>query len=184
MTLPRNRTCDKAYPTRRDASGHYLCAFCGKPNPKGRRRYCSDACAQEVHVRSGNLAGMYVFRRDKGKCARCGCDTDALAKAARVVAKQMALAHGLPSWKCRAAIEGVLQIPRGRSCSQLWDAHHRVPVVAGGGGCGLDGYETLCLWCHARATARQRKEAAQAGREERESQLPLIELGGGEKEKP
>lgn len=34
-----------------------------------------------------------------------------------------------------------------------WEAHHIVPVVEGGGGCGLEGYATLCLRCHKRANA-------------------------------
>ena len=29
-----------------------------------------------------------------------------------------------------------------------WEADHIVPVVEGGGGCGLDGYRTLCIPCH------------------------------------
>ena len=30
----------------------------------------------------------------------------------------------------------------------LWEAHHTVPVSEGGGGCDLDGFETLCVACH------------------------------------
>jgi 5-methylcytosine-specific restriction endonuclease McrA len=29
-----------------------------------------------------------------------------------------------------------------------------VPVVYGGGGCGLDGYQTLCVPCHKKETSR------------------------------
>ena len=29
-----------------------------------------------------------------------------------------------------------------------WEADHIVPVVEGGGGCGLEGYRTLCIPCH------------------------------------
>lgn len=29
-----------------------------------------------------------------------------------------------------------------------WQADHIVPVHQGGGGCGLDGFQTLCRWCH------------------------------------
>jgi len=37
--------------------------------------------------------------------------------------------------------------------SSWWDMNHRLPVVLGGGGCGLDNLETLCLPCHSRETA-------------------------------
>ncbi len=35
----------------------------------------------------------------------------------------------------------------------LWDADHILPVVKGGGGCGLENYRTLCQPCHKTATA-------------------------------
>ena len=34
-----------------------------------------------------------------------------------------------------------------------WDAHHVHAVCKGGGSCGLDNYETLCVRCHKRETA-------------------------------
>lgn len=49
----------------------------------------------------------------------------------------------------------------------LWDADHILPVVEGGGGCGLDNLRTLCVKCHKmvtrdlsrrRATARRNRE--------------------------
>lgn len=38
-----------------------------------------------------------------------------------------------------------------------WEAHHKHAVAEGGGGCGLDGYETLCRRCHAAETGQLRK---------------------------
>jgi len=38
----------------------------------------------------------------------------------------------------------------------LWDADHVVPVVEGGGECGLDNLRTLCLRCHLEATRELR----------------------------
>lgn len=35
----------------------------------------------------------------------------------------------------------------------LWEMDHIVPVVEGGGGCGLDNLRTLCLACHRAETA-------------------------------
>jgi 5-methylcytosine-specific restriction endonuclease McrA len=47
-----------------------------------------------------------------------------------------------------------------------WEADHIIPVVRGGGRCGLDGYRTLCVPCHraetaalARSRAEERKRA-------------------------
>jgi 5-methylcytosine-specific restriction endonuclease McrA len=35
----------------------------------------------------------------------------------------------------------------------LWAADHIVPVVEGGGECGLENMRTLCIWCHQKVTA-------------------------------
>lgn len=55
-----------------------------------------------------------------------------------------------------------------------WDADHIVPVHQGGGGCGLDNYQTLCKPCHKEKTGRNAKKRAasrKAGCEQ--SSLPL-----------
>lgn len=42
----------------------------------------------------------------------------------------------------------------------LWDADHIVPVVKGGGGCGLENYRTLCVPCHKDVTRQLAAERA------------------------
>jgi hypothetical protein len=42
----------------------------------------------------------------------------------------------------------------------LWDAHHVDAVKDGGGACGLDGFATICVWCHKIKTAKQRERWA------------------------
>lgn len=41
-----------------------------------------------------------------------------------------------------------------------WQADHIIPVAEGGGGCGLDGYRTLCTPCHQVETNALRKRLA------------------------
>jgi 5-methylcytosine-specific restriction endonuclease McrA len=43
-----------------------------------------------------------------------------------------------------------LKMPYKRST--WWDADHIVPVVEGGGECGLENYRTLCVPCHRKVT--------------------------------
>lgn len=60
-----------------------------------------------------------------------------------------------------------------------WEADHIVPVVEGGGQCGLENYRTLCVPCHKRVTAElaaRRAAARRAARENASDQIPLIEL--------
>lgn len=37
----------------------------------------------------------------------------------------------------------------------LWDADHIIPVREGGGSCGLDNIQTLCIPCHKHKTHRR-----------------------------
>jgi hypothetical protein len=57
-----------------------------------------------------------------------------------------------------------------RSSLHAWEAHHVVPVVEGGGECGLEGLVTLCLPCHRRETAALAAQRAQ--RRQRNRVLP------------
>lgn len=45
-----------------------------------------------------------------------------------------------------------------------WEMDHIVPVIEGGGLCGLDGYRTLCIPCHKQATAELAQRLAQSRR--------------------
>lgn len=52
------------------------------------------------------------------------------------------------------------QAKRSRGTGNLWQADHIVPVVEGGGECGIENYRTLCTECHKRETAALRKRLA------------------------
>jgi 5-methylcytosine-specific restriction endonuclease McrA len=54
----------------------------------------------------------------------------------------------------------------------LWEADHIVPVIEGGGECGLEGLRTLCRWCHIKETRLLAKRRARATQEVRQGMLP------------
>jgi 5-methylcytosine-specific restriction enzyme A len=109
--------------------------------PKGRFTFCSDACVHEWKLRTdpGYLRAQ-VFERDKGVCARCGLDTEAMRRDKRKL-DYRARKHFEKDWGLRR---------------HLWDADHIVPVAEGGGECNLSNMRTLCLKCHREATAQLR----------------------------
>lgn len=48
----------------------------------------------------------------------------------------------------------------GRVNRSMWDADHIIPVVKGGGGCGLENYASLCQPCHKAKTAKMAADRA------------------------
>jgi hypothetical protein len=114
------------------------CAWCGKP-AHNRLKYCSKECSKDAYIRaSGAEAVRQVFRRYKGVCAVCGMDCVWLRGMFLSIVREYKYDRNLyQAW-------GIWQT----SNSVFWEAHHIVPISAGGGVCGLDNYQTLCLKCH------------------------------------
>lgn len=168
-----------------------VCRWCGKPPPKGRRSWCSDACVEEFTVRAWpQKMRQKTLERDRGVCAACGRDCVALEeRLRRWLASEPPMAPGQlyrvrpeesPEHarrrlrRCRLAArlgvtDGSAWHPVVRS---LWEADHIVPVVEGGGGCGLDNIRTLCRCCHKAETRALAKRRAAA----RRAQLPLLAM--------
>lgn len=46
-------------------------------------------------------------------------------------------------------------LSRKEATKTLWQAHHVKAVEEGGGVCGVEGFVTLCLWCHKDENAKQ-----------------------------
>lgn len=118
-----------------------LCRRCGAAVPKGRLTFCSAECVHQWKLRtdSGYLREQ-VFARDRGVCALCGVDTEALRRDKR---------------KLDFAARRQFEKQWGRRGS-LWDADHVLPVSQGGGECDLSNLRSLCLLCHRRVTAELR----------------------------
>jgi len=130
------------------AHGRNLCRWCQTETPKGRFTFCSASCVHEWRLRSdpGYLREQ-VFRRDRGFCALCRIDTEALRNHKRKL-----------DYAARRQFEKDWGVSGRRS---LWDADHILPVCEGGGECDLSNIRTLCLKCHRLATAALRERRAE-----------------------
>jgi 5-methylcytosine-specific restriction endonuclease McrA len=134
-----------------------------------RRRWCSESCQDEFWCRaSPTYARELVWRRDRGVCSLCGADTW----------RQRAAFIRLCTWGESGRWFSVRQhprvarlasrkygVPHKRLRGDWWDMDHVVPVVEGGGGCGLHNLRTLCIPCHraeTRALAARRAEQRHA----------------------
>ena len=62
-------------------NGERICYNCGGPLPKGKPYNCSPACSEEWRGKtSPSYMRHLIWKRDRGVCAHCGVDTDALRK--------------------------------------------------------------------------------------------------------
>jgi len=129
----------------RGPSGRPLCRKCHGEIAKGsgRRTFCSEACVVEWKIRTQpEFAAEQVHSRDKGICALCQRDCDALHRKIRVTkwarrGRRMA-ELGLPAYLLRRR--------------RYWEVDHIRPVVEGGGSCGLENLRTLCWECPRKVT--------------------------------
>ncbi len=133
--------------------GHCVCG-CGAKLPPRRRKWASDACQAKAVRRFLILKGdAQVIRnalreRDLGICDSCCTQVEVLAC----------------EWPQRTWVEmGDMQGIRVVDRIKPWEAHHVVAVAEGGGGCGLDGYTTMCRSCHGPETGRLRRRLNRAG---------------------
>jgi 5-methylcytosine-specific restriction protein A len=128
-------------------NGRRICRQCPNEVPQGRQTFCSKECVHEWQLRTNpNYVRIKVLARDNGICAECGVDTYA---------------------------ESVITHRRARGSGHLWQADHIIPVIEGGGECGLDNYRTLCIPCHRRVTAELRARMKQRRIEAKA--LPLVD---------
>ena len=131
--------------------------------------------------RSPPFARLKVGQRDHGVCALCGVDTrrqqGAYHRLGRAVLRRAGRepfrGRGYSEWRPHAWMgpevgpvrELAMQkygIPYGRLETDWWDCDHILPVVEGGGACGLEGLRTLCIPCHQAETAALRARLAGA----------------------
>lgn len=137
--------------------GRAACKRCGGPVEPPKRAWCSQRCVDEYLVRrSGADARRLLLRRDKGICAHCGRDCVALARELKHLRWKVSYA----AWKDRmtALVAEGFHLNR----KTYWDADHIVEVVRGGGACGLENLQTLCVPCHKRKTAALARQRAKA----------------------
>jgi 5-methylcytosine-specific restriction enzyme A len=137
----------------RGPTGRSLCRRCQREVPRGRRTFCSSECVHEWRLRSDpGYVREQLWLRDRGVCALCQVDTVAIGRRlARLPRARRKLEMAELGWPAHRRIT----VGYG-----LWDADHVVPVVEGGGECGLDNYRTLCPVCHRRVTAELRARRA------------------------
>jgi len=130
------------------------CTWCGGPVRPGRRTWCSGACVTKFKLRyDWQYIRSQVLDRDHGVCCRCGVDTAKILRIFEWVRRQD-YGGWLDAISSYAAM-GFKSVTR----RDWWEADHIVARNDGGGD-ELANLRTLCIPCHKRRTAEQRREWA------------------------
>jgi 5-methylcytosine-specific restriction endonuclease McrA len=157
----RRLSADEKRATLERAAKEGLCRWCGldvKRFSTRRQTFCSDECVQEHLIRSDPaVARKKVYKREKGICQKCGLDC---SKWFGEFKRQI---NRFP-WEAREQkakeyfeLFGVPYVPDWKHRSTFWDVDHIVEVVNGGGLCGLDNLQLLCIPCHRAKTVELNK---------------------------
>lgn len=164
-------------------NGRALCRQCNEEVPAGRRSFCSDKCVADWKLRTDPAAqAVALLERDHGICQLCGLDclalTEELRKMLNEETAEVFHTKRLPERIWESWIERLprytarceeLELPKHlRNLSRrLWEADHTLPVIEGGGGCGIENLRTLCWRCHRLVTRELRARLAKARRDQR-----------------
>ena len=132
-------------------NGRALCRYCGVEVPEGRRSFCSGERA------------VFVYRTGACRSEGWGCVHEHLVRSQSAYARKCVWARDLG--KCATC--PMVAAPAGHA----WQADHIVPVIEGGGSCGLEGIRTLCTTCHRRETKALAARRAVRRAESRDSQV-------------
>jgi 5-methylcytosine-specific restriction enzyme A len=151
-----------ASPSPKTDKGEKLCRNCRKVVIPKNKHNCSRACSEEWALKtSPSLMRRAVYERDNGVCALCATDTVANREGFR---KRKYSPAGSTAWKEK---EVLAEYGMTSESGHWWEADHIIPVIEGGGECGLEGYRTLCIPCHRKATKELRARIARRRRDDK-----------------
>lgn len=153
-----------------------FCTWCRTPVKRPAIHWCSDeACLNAFKMANDpSYIREKVFDRDAGICASCGNHPLEAERLWYYFREAAALLHQLKPYPRTAAPCNCLWCVASRAAADLrkWEADHIRPVVEGGGQCGLENYQTLCLICHKRESAKLAARRAAERRKQKSLRKP------------
>lgn len=137
----------------RGPNGFRLCRFCKQEVHPPRKTFCSDNCVHEWKLRSSTkYLREHIYKRDLGVCNACKSDTRLQKIKLENILKECGNNEKHPKYQ---GVLAMLKLTIKEARSSLWHGDHIVPIESGGGECGLENYQTLCIACHKSKNAGQ-----------------------------
>lgn len=144
-----------------------ICFYCGRKCGGKRYNWCSDDCVQQYKLQTNDphTLAEKILERDHGQCSRCGLDcVDAkirLGKTSIANITQYPELHKLLPIKYRDSDLRRLTFTQLADLTKfmdrrMWEIDHITGVWEGGGLCGLENLQTLCVDCHRQKTANDK----------------------------
>ena len=134
--------------------------------------FCSKACYDmDTQAKSASALRRALFERERGICRACGLDCSSLARRmaaerSRARRRRMAL-EAKPEFGERGGKALLEQLVRTAWEGHAWHFDHVVAVKDGGGACTVENGQTLCVLCHKKRTAEQKKRWAEERKRKR-----------------
>lgn len=140
--------------------GH--CKFCTGKIPGRRTTWCDEECKKQYFIACNDekVLPVAIFERDRGVCKLCGTNVDKFHKLVYTttmdkVMDNLEKINYIFGTKLRkdSPVRDIVHSLFHHKDRRVWEIDHIIPVAKGGGICGLDNFQTLCLGCHRRKTA-------------------------------
>ena len=125
----------------------------------------------DTQAKSASALRRALFERERGICRACGLDCSSLARRmaaerSRARRRRMAL-EAKPEFGERGGKALLEQLVRTAWEGHAWHFDHVVAVKDGGGACTVENGQTLCVLCHKKRTAEQKKRWAEERKRKR-----------------
>jgi 5-methylcytosine-specific restriction endonuclease McrA len=144
--------------------GNGACAWCcERPTPTKRKKYCDTDCQESAFYycapqTPASKAWRFMVLQH-GTCRGCGeiFEKELLERVARKHQHNKNCNQSLAKHGDKLIDERVSFFQVGYNTGDKWQIDHIKPIFMGGQGIGIDNIQVLCVPCHSRKTASERR---------------------------
>lgn len=137
-----------------------MCCWCNaSPIRKPMKRYCSHDCRDSAYLfcyPQSSPTKMYVLLQLQD-CTCVGCGEIYDDQIREMVDRKWALIASRKQYGLWKDTEKVSLAMLGDCTGHLWHVDHIIPIFRGGRGVCIENVQVLCVKCHTRKSARERR---------------------------